>query len=130
MLKSKFHAGTVYVSSDPEADVKAAMLHGHSTILKMEKVCHSHWSLSRLRLLILAAVQPSLHILRLAPLLQLVSLKLAITKTTPEERVLIGSGVPWDITVTNVGDFCAYDVVVTDSLPAGVTTPAVRRPHS
>ncbi|MEM7790005.1 MAG: DUF11 domain-containing protein [Verrucomicrobiota bacterium] len=46
--------------------------------------------------------------------------ELAIVKTTPNEQVLIGSGVPWNITVTNVGNFCAYDVVVTDTLPAGV----------
>ncbi len=47
--------------------------------------------------------------------------ELAIVKTTPNERVLIGSGVPWNITVTNTGNFCAYDVVVTDTLPAGVS---------
>ena len=46
--------------------------------------------------------------------------KLAIVKTTPDEQVLNGAGVPWNITVTNTGNFCAYDVVVTDTLPAGV----------
>ena len=46
--------------------------------------------------------------------------ELAIVKTTPNEQVLVNTGVPWDITVTNTGNFCAYDVVVTDTLPAGV----------
>ena len=46
--------------------------------------------------------------------------ELAIVKTTPDEQVLLGAGVPWNITVTNTGNFCAYDVVVTDTLPSGV----------
>lgn len=47
--------------------------------------------------------------------------ELAIVKSTPNGQVLLGSSVPWDITVTNVGNYCAYDVMVTDTLPRGVT---------
>lgn len=47
--------------------------------------------------------------------------ELAIVKTTPNPQVRLGSSVPWDITVTNTGTFCAYDVVVTDTLPFGVS---------
>lgn len=47
--------------------------------------------------------------------------ELAVTKSTPNERVLMDAGVPWTIRVTNTGNFCAYDVVLTDTLPAGLT---------
>ncbi len=47
--------------------------------------------------------------------------ELSIVKTTPNPQVRIGSSVPWDITVTNTGTFCAYDVVITDTLPYGVS---------
>lgn len=47
--------------------------------------------------------------------------KLSIVKTTPNPQVRIGSSVPWNITVTNTGTFCAYDVVITDTLPFGVS---------
>ena len=44
-----------------------------------------------------------------------------LVKTTPRENVLIGSPVPWNITVRNTGDFPAREVVVVDTLPAGIT---------
>ncbi len=44
---------------------------------------------------------------------------LAITKTGPEKQY-IGRTVSYDITVTNKGDASATDVVLTDSIPAGV----------
>lgn len=47
--------------------------------------------------------------------------ELSIVKTTPNPQVRIGSSVPWDITVTNTGTFCAFDVVITDTLPYGVS---------
>lgn len=47
--------------------------------------------------------------------------ELAIVKTTPNEQVLLNTSVPWEITVTNTGNFCAYDVVVEDTLPSGVS---------
>jgi uncharacterized repeat protein (TIGR01451 family) len=47
--------------------------------------------------------------------------ELSIVKTTPNPQVRLGSSVPWDITVTNTGTFCAYDVVVTDTIPFGVS---------
>ena len=47
--------------------------------------------------------------------------ELIIEKTTPEEQVLLGATVPWTIKVTNTGNFAAHDVVVTDTLPKGLT---------
>jgi uncharacterized repeat protein (TIGR01451 family) len=44
---------------------------------------------------------------------------LAITKTGPEKQYL-GRTISYDITVTNKGDATATDVVLTDTIPAGV----------
>ena len=46
---------------------------------------------------------------------------LELTKTTPREQVLLDSSVQWNIVVENTGDFPANEVVVTDTLPAGVS---------
>jgi uncharacterized repeat protein (TIGR01451 family) len=45
---------------------------------------------------------------------------LAITKTGPEKQY-IGRTISYDITVTNKGDVAATDVVLNDTIPAGVT---------
>lgn len=45
---------------------------------------------------------------------------LAVVKTGPAS-VVAGSGLSWTVTVTNTGNAAADSVVVTDSLPAGVT---------
>ena len=45
---------------------------------------------------------------------------LEVQKTTPVEDVLIGSYVPWSVTVANTGNFCAEDVVLTGVLPEGL----------
>lgn len=45
---------------------------------------------------------------------------LAITKTGPEKQYL-GRTVSYDITVSNKGDAAATDVVLTDTIPAGVS---------
>lgn len=47
--------------------------------------------------------------------------ELDLTKSTPNREVLMDSGVPWNITVTNTGNYPAKDVVVTDELPGGVS---------
>jgi uncharacterized repeat protein (TIGR01451 family) len=46
---------------------------------------------------------------------------LELVKTTPREVVLMGSPVPWNITVRNTGDYPALDVVLVDTLPMGVS---------
>lgn len=49
--------------------------------------------------------------------------KLAITKTGPE-TALLGENVTYNVTVTNSGTAAAKDVVITDSIPAGLTHPS------
>lgn len=120
VVEEQIPAGTVYVSSDPEAEVKG------STVV---------WSLYNLekgqRVPLTLTVKPT-SVADLSSCATIVAFpeactttavgvpELALVKTTPNEKVLINTGVPWNITVTNTGNFCAYDVVVTDTLPAGV----------
>ncbi len=121
VVEEQIPSGTVYVSSDPEADVKGS------------NVTWTLYNLEDGQSVPLTLVVKPTTVADLSNCATITAYpeacttttvgqpKLAITKTTPEERVLLGDGVPWDITVTNVGDFCAYDVVVTDTLPSGVT---------
>jgi uncharacterized repeat protein (TIGR01451 family) len=50
---------------------------------------------------------------------------LAVRKTSTESRVAPGSTIPYTILVRNNGPAIAYDVVVTDPLPAGATLVSV-----
>ncbi|WP_269525910.1 DUF11 domain-containing protein [Coraliomargarita parva] len=112
--------GTTYVSSSPEAEVKGSSVTW--TLYNLEKGDSVPLSLT---------VTPT----AVAELSNCATIEaypeacttttvgvpeLAIVKSTPDEQVLLNAGVPWNITVTNTGNFCAYDVVVTDTLPAGV----------
>jgi len=121
VVEEQIPEGTTYVSSNPEAEVK-----GGSVV----------WTLYNLakgdEVALALTVKPT----GVADLRSCATVtafpeacttttvgvpELAIVKTTPNEQVLLGAGVPWNITVTNTGNFCAYDVVVTDTLPAGVS---------
>jgi len=120
VVEEQIPAGTTYVSSSPEAEVSG----GNVT-----------WTLYNLekgeRVPLTLTVNPT-EVVDLSNCATIVAYpeactttsvgvpELAIVKTTPDEQVLLGSGVPWNITVTNTGNFCAYDVVVTDTLPSGV----------
>jgi uncharacterized repeat protein (TIGR01451 family) len=121
VVEEEIPTGTTYVSSDPEAEVK-----GSNVI----------WTLYNLEKGDNVALKLTVNPTQVADLSNCAEItaypeactttsvgvpKLAIVKTTPNEQVLLGAGVPWNITVTNTGNFCAYDVVVTDTLPAGVS---------
>lgn len=121
VVEEQIPAGTVYVSSSPEAEVSGSSV---------------TWTLYNLakgdRIPLKLTVKPT-QVADLSNCATIVAYpeactttevgapELAITKTTPNEQVLLGAGVPWNITVSNVGNFCAYDVVLTDTLPAGVS---------
>jgi len=120
VVEEQIPAGTTYVSSDPEAEVKGSNV---------------TWTLYNLskgdRIPLKLTVNPT-EVADLSSCATITAYpeactttsvgvpELTIEKTTPNEQVLLGASVPWNITVTNVGNFCAYDVVVTDTLPAGV----------
>ncbi len=121
VVKEQIPAGTVYVSSNPEAEVKGSDV---------------TWTLYNLDAGVQAPLELVVKPTSVADLSSCATVKaiqdactttsvgvpeLAIVKTTPNEQVLVNTGVPWNITVTNTGNFCAYDVVVTDTLPAGVS---------
>ena len=120
VVEEQIPSGTVYVSSDPQAEVQGSnvtwtlynLADDSSTPLTLVVKPTSVADLSNCATI--TAYPEACTTTKVG------QPKLAITKTTPQDRVLLGSGVPWDITVTNVGNFCAYDVVVTDSLPSGV----------
>jgi uncharacterized repeat protein (TIGR01451 family) len=121
VVEEKLPAGAVYVSSNPEAEVQG------STVM---------WNLYNLeqgqRVPLTLTVRPTtaFDLISCATIVAFPEActttfvgvpELAIVKTTPSEQVLINTGVPWNITVTNTGNICAFDVVVTDTLPAGVS---------
>jgi uncharacterized repeat protein (TIGR01451 family) len=121
VVEEQIPAGTVYVSSDPEAEVKGS------------SVTWTLYNLEDGQNVPLALVVKPTAVADLSSCATVVAFpeactttsvgvpELAIVKTTPNEKVLINTGVPWNITVSNTGNFCAYDVVVTDTLPAGVS---------
>ena len=121
VVEEQIPSGTVYVSSDPEAEVNG------------DKV---KWTLYNLEegqeVPLLLTVKPT----RVGELSSCATImayqqactttsvgvpELTITKTTPKEQVLVGSNVPWNIKVTNTGNYVAQDVVVKDTIPAGLT---------
>lgn len=121
VVEEAIPAGTVYVSSSPEAEVN-----GSSVKWTLYNVAKGD------RIPLKLTVKPT-QVADLSNCATIVAYpeactttqvgapELAIVKTTPNEQVLLGAGVPWNITVSNVGNFCAYDVVLTDTLPAGVS---------
>jgi uncharacterized repeat protein (TIGR01451 family) len=121
VVEEQIPVGSVYVSSDPQAE-----LDGDSV----------RWTLYNLEageaVPLVLVVRPT-AVADLSSCATIVAYpqactttsvgvpELAIVKTTPNEQVFINAGVPWNITVTNAGNYCAYDVVVTDTLSAGLT---------
>jgi len=120
VVEEQIPVGAKYVSSDPEAEVSGSNVTW--TLYNLEKGDRVPLKLT---------VSPS-QVADLSSCATITAFpaactttsvgvpELAIVKTTPNQQVLLGAGVPWNITVTNTGNFCAYDVVVTDTLPAGV----------
>ncbi|GAA4679771.1 beta strand repeat-containing protein [Frondihabitans cladoniiphilus] len=51
--------------------------------------------------------------------------QLTVDKTASTSTVQVGTGVPYDITVSNVGGLLARDFTVTDTIPAGATVDAI-----
>ncbi|MFT5837205.1 MAG: putative repeat protein (TIGR01451 family) [Candidatus Azotimanducaceae bacterium] len=120
VVEESIPAGTEYVSSSPEAEVN-----GSSVSWTLYNVAKGD------RIPLTLTVKPTqvADLSNCATIVaypeactttQVGSPELAIVKTTPNELVLLGAGVPWNITVSNVGNYCVYDVVLTDTLPAGV----------
>ncbi|WP_158279925.1 DUF7507 domain-containing protein [Coraliomargarita sinensis] len=121
VVEEQIPAGTTYVSSDPEADVSGSNVTW--TLYNLEKGDNVALKLT-VKPTQVADLSSCATITAYPEACTTTSVgvpELAIVKTTPNEQVLLGAGVPWNITVTNTGNFCAYDVVVTDTLPNGVT---------
>jgi len=121
VVEEEIPAGTTYVSSDPKAEVSGSKVKW--TLYNLEKGDNVALKL-RVNPTQVADLTNCAQITAYPEACTTTTVgapKLAIVKTTPNEQVLLGAGVPWNITVTNTGNFCAYDVVVTDTLPAGVS---------
>ncbi|MDG1242029.1 MAG: hypothetical protein P8P52_05640 [Opitutae bacterium] len=120
VVQEQIPAGTVYISSNPQAEVSGSnvtwtlynLANGTQTPIELVVKATSVTELSSCATI--TSYQDTCTITAVGVP------ELAIVKTTPYQQVLVNTGVPWDITVTNSGNFCAYDVVVTDTLPAGV----------
>lgn len=121
VIEEQIPPGTVYVSSDPEAQVDG------------DKVTWTLYNLERGQEVPLRLVLKPTRVGDLSSCATIRAYQQACTttsvgvpeliieKTTPEEQVLLGATVPWTIKVTNTGNFAAHDVVVTDTLPKGLT---------
>lgn len=121
VVEEEIPSGTEYVSSDPEAEVNGSSVEW--TLYNLEKGDNVPLTLT-VNPTEVADLSNCAEITAYPEACTTTSVgvpELAITKTTPDEQVLLGAGVPWNITVTNTGNFCAYDVVVTDTLPSGVS---------
>lgn len=121
VVEEQIPSGTEYVSSDPEAEVN-----GSTVIWTLYNV--ERGSTQELELVVKATQAVDFSncatVVAYPEACTTTSVgvpELAIVKTTPNEQVLLNSDVPWEITVTNQGNFCAYDVVVSDALPEGVS---------
>jgi uncharacterized repeat protein (TIGR01451 family) len=121
VVEETIPAGTVYVSSTPEAEVN-----GSNVTWTLYNVAKG----DRIPLTLTVKATQVADLTNCATIVaypeactttQVGSPELAIVKSTPNEQVLLGAGVPWNITVTNIGNFCAYDVILTDTLPTGVS---------
>lgn len=120
VVEDSIPAGTEYVSSSPEAEVSGGNITW--TLYNLEKGDRIPLSLE-VKATEIADLSNCATIVAYPAACTTTRVgnpELAIVKTTPNEQVLLGAGVPWNITVTNIGNFCAYDVVLTDTLPAGV----------
>lgn len=114
-------SGTVYVSSSPEAEVSGSDVRWTLYNLKKGDRIPLSLTVKATEMADLTNCATIVAYPEACTTTRVGNPELAITKSTPNEQVLLGAGVPWDITVTNVGNFCAYDVVLTDTLPAGVS---------
>ena len=120
VVEEQIPEGTEYVSSSPEAEVKGGSVVW--TLYNMQKGERRNLSMT-VKATSVADLSNCATITaypEACTTTQVGVPELALEKTTPKDQVLVDSGVPWNITVTNTGNFCAYDVVVTDMLPSGV----------
>jgi len=121
VVEEQIPEGAEYVSSDPEAEVSGSSVTW--TLYNVSKGDRIPLSLT-VKATEVADLSNCATITAFPEACTTTSVgvpELAITKSTPNPQVLLNSGVPWNITVTNTGNFCAYDVVVTDTLPSGVS---------
>lgn len=121
VVREQIPTGSTFVSSTPEAEVSGEdvtwtlynLING--TEIPLELVVKPTSALELSNCATIEAIQN-------ACTTTLVGVpELAIVKTTPNERVMLGDDVPWNITVSNIGNFCAYEVIVTDTLPVGIS---------
>ena len=120
VVEEQIPAGVVYVSSEPQAEVSGRTVTW--TLYNLEDGAEIPLSLV-VKPTALSELHSCATVIAYPEACLTTSVgapELSIVKTAPSEQVLINGAVPWDITVTNTGNFCAYDVVVTDSLPAGM----------
>ena len=121
VVEEQIPAGTQYVSSTPEAEVSGSSVTWTLYNLQAGERVPLSLTVKATQVADLSNCATIVAYPEACTTTQVGAPELAITKTTPNEQVLLGAGVPWNITVTNVGNFCAYDVVLTDTLPAGVS---------
>jgi uncharacterized repeat protein (TIGR01451 family) len=121
VVEETIPAGTVYVSSSPEAEVSGSDVTWTLYNLEQGERIPLSLTVKATEMADLSNCATIVAYPEACTTTQVGNPELAITKSTPNEQVLLGAGVPWNITVTNVGNFCAYDVVLTDTLPAGVS---------
>ena len=121
VVEEQIPQGATYVSSDPEAEINGRTVTWN--LYNLEKGERVPLSLT-VRATSVTDLSNCATIVAFPEACTTTTVgvpELAITKSTPNRQVLLGSGVPWTITVSNIGNFCAYDVVVTDRLPRGVS---------
>lgn len=121
VVEEQIPPGTVYVSSDPEAEVNGDKVKWTLYNLKEGQEVPLRLTVKPTRVGELSSCATIMAYQQACTTTSVGVPELAITKTTPKEQVLLGAQVPWNIKVTNTGNYVAKNVVVKDTLPAGLT---------
>lgn len=121
VVEEQIPPGTVYVSSDPEAEVSGDKVKWTLYNLEKGQEVPLRLTVKPTRVGELSSCATITAYQQACTTTSVGVPELTITKTTPEEQVLVGSSVPWNIKVTNTGNYVAQDVVVKDIIPAGLS---------
>ncbi len=121
VVEEQIPPGTVYVSSDPEAEVSGDKVKWTLYNLEEGQNVPLRLTVKPTRAGDLSSCATIQAYQQACTTTTVGEPKLIIEKDTPEEQVLVGSNVPWNIKVTNTGNFSAHDVVVTDTIPRGLS---------
>ncbi|MGC6456081.1 MAG: DUF7507 domain-containing protein [Coraliomargaritaceae bacterium] len=121
VVEEQIPSGTVYVSSDPVAEVNGDKVKWTLYNLEEGQEVPLRLTVKPTRVGELSSCATIMAYQQACTTTSVGVPELTITKTTSKEQVLLGSQVPWNITVTNTGNYVAQNVVVKDTLPAGLT---------